>query len=85
MLAVRAGLTFTLALAAAAPVFADAADDLLVAAKGGTASEVSAAIAAGADPAARDEDGKTPFDYMEDNEALRGTDVYRRLNEDRFK
>ena len=48
-------------------------------------SVVETLVEAGADPADRDEDGKTPFDYMEDNEALRGTDVYRRLNEARFK
>ena len=56
MLAVRVGLAFILLLAAAAPAHADATDDLLAAAKGGTASEVKAAIAAGADLNARDDD-----------------------------
>ncbi len=43
MLAIRTALTFALALAAAAPVYADPTDDLFVAARGGTASEVRAA------------------------------------------
>ena len=60
-LAVRAGLAFALALVAAAPVFADATGDLLAAAKSGTASEVSAAVIAGADLNARDEYGATPL------------------------
>ncbi len=29
--------------------------------------------------------GETPFDYTKDNKALRGTDVYWRLNEARFE
>ena len=61
MLAVRVGLAFILALAAVAPVHADATDDLLAAAKGGTASEVSAVLAAGADLNARGERGNTPL------------------------
>ena len=119
MPAVRAGLAFALVLAASAPVFADATRDLFMVVSRGTASEVSAAIAAGADPnaraeggvtplhmaaesnpepsvvaalieagadpSARDGRGKTPFDYAKDNEALRGTEVYRRLDEARFK
>ena len=51
----------------------------------GTASVMSAEIAAGADPNTRDEDGLTPFDCAKDNEALRGIEVYRRLDEARFK
>ena len=43
------------------------------------------ALAAAACVNARDEDGKTPFDYAKDNEALRGTDAYWRLDEARFK
>ena len=46
---------------------------------------MSAEIAAGADPTTRDEDGLTPFDCAKDNEALRGIEVYRRLDEARFK
>ena len=69
MLAVRAGLVFALALAASAPVFADATHDPYMAVSRGTALEVSAAIAAGADPNARTESGKTPLHYAaRDNE-----------------
>ena len=48
-------------------------------------SVITALIEGGADPGARDEWGKTPFDYAEDNEALRGTDAYWRLNDGRFE
>ena len=48
-------------------------------------SVVATLIKGGADPNARDNDGKTPFDYAKDNEVLRGTDVYWRLNESRFE
>ena len=48
-------------------------------------SVIAALIEVGADPGARDEEGKTPFDYAQDNEALRGTDAYWRLNEGRFE
>ena len=63
MLAIRAALTFALALAAAAPVYADPTDDLFMAARGGTASEVRAAVSAGADSGARDEMGRTPLHW----------------------
>ena len=46
---------------------------------------ILALLEAGADPGARNEDGDTPFDYAERNEALRGTDAYRLLNEGRFE
>ena len=45
----------------ALPVHADATDDLFEAAKDGTVFEVMAALSAGADPGARDEDGATPL------------------------
>ena len=48
-------------------------------------SVIAALIEVGADPGARDEEGKTPFDYAKDNEALRGTDAYWWLNEGRFE
>ena len=48
-------------------------------------SVIAALIEAGDDLGARDEAGKTPFDYAKDNEALRGTDAYWRLNEGRFE
>ena len=63
MLAIRAALTFALALAAAAPVYADPTDDLSMAARGGTASDVRAAVSAGADLGARDEIGRTPLHW----------------------
>lgn len=89
MLAIRAAPIFALVLAgaltAAEPACADATADLFAAAKGGTASEVRAALSAGANPGARDEWGKTPFDYAEDNEALQGADAYWRLNDGRFE
>lgn len=46
---------------------------------------VAALLAAGADPAARDKAGKTPWDYAEQNAALKDTAPYRRLNEERFR
>ena len=64
---------------------AGATGDLFEAAKGGTADEVKAALAAGANPGARDDNGKTPFDYAKENEALKGTDAYWLLNEARFE
>ena len=48
-------------------------------------SVIKALIEVGADPGARDNDGKTPFDYAKDNEALKGTDAYWRLNDGRFE
>ena len=76
---------FALTLALAAPVHADATNDLFKAAHGGTASEVKAALSAGADPAARDIAGETPFDHAENDAASKGTDACRPLNEGRFE
>lgn len=45
----------------------------------------AALLAAGADPAARDKKGKTPWDYAEQNAALKDTAPYWRLNEERFR
>ncbi len=50
-----------------------------------TPSAIEALLDAGADPALRDEDGKVPFDYAKDNEALKGTEAYWRLNDGRFE
>ena len=118
--ALMASILLSCALALPAlPVHADATDALFEAAWRGTASEVKAALSAGAnpgarledgktplhwaamfdsnpsaitalieggvDPGARDKDGKLPFDYAQDNEALKGTDAYRLLNEARFE
>ena len=44
----------------------------------------TALLDAGADPNARAEDGQTAWDLAQDNEALKGTDVWWRLNETRF-
>ncbi len=38
-------------------------------------------LTAGADASARDVNGKTPWDYAQENEALRGTDAWWRLRE----
>ena len=46
---------------------------------------VTALLTAGADPAARDKAGKTPWDYAEQNAALKDTAPYWRLNEERFQ
>ena len=40
-----------------------------------------ALLAAGADASARDGEGKAPWDYAQENEALRGTDALWRLRE----
>lgn len=42
-------------------------------------------LAAGAEPAARDNAGKTPWHYAEENADLKGTGVYWRLNDGRFR
>ena len=56
---------------------------LHMAAGAGSPAVVEALIAGGADMSARDESGRFPFDHAKKNKALRGTDVYRRLNEAR--
>ena len=50
-----------------------------------TPSVVDALLAAGADTTARDKAGKTPWNYAEQNAALKDTAPYRRLNEERFR
>ena len=45
---------------------------------------ITALLEAGADPKAKTEDGKTPWDYTKENEALKGTDAYWLLNDLRF-
>ena len=51
----------------------------------GTGEAVTILLEVGADPKARDNDGKLPFDYARDNEQLRGTDAYWKLNDARFQ
>ena len=50
-----------------------------------TPSVIKALIEGGADPGARNDDGKVPFDYAKENEALKGMDAYWLLNEGRFE
>ncbi len=50
-----------------------------------TPAIVTALVKAGADPAARDKRGKTPWDYIKADSPLKGTDVYWRLNDGRFR
>lgn len=70
----------------AVPACADRAETLLHdAARTGDFSEVKALTKAGADPKARAEYGRIPFDYADDNKALQGTNAYRRLKEGRFE
>ena len=45
---------------------------------------ITVLLDAGADPKARDKVGKTPWDHAEDNEALKGSAAYWRLNDARF-
>ena len=44
----------------------------------------AALLDAGADPKALDNEDCTPWDYAKDNEALKGTDVYWRLNDAQY-
>ena len=46
-----------------------------------TPAVVTVLLDAGADPAARDKAGKTPWDWIKADSPLKGTDVYWRLNE----
>ena len=50
-----------------------------------TVDDVRSCIDAGADPGARNDAGKVPFDYVKDNEALKGTEAYRLLSDGRFE
>ena len=50
-----------------------------------TPAIVTALLDAGADPAARDNQGKTPSDWVKADSPLKGTEVYWRLNEGRFR
>ena len=45
----------------------------------------AALLDAGADPKARSKNGLTPFDAARKNEALKGTDVYWRLSDARYR
>ena len=45
---------------------------------------VDALLDAGADPMAEDDDGTTPWDLAKENDELRGSDAYWRMNDARF-
>ena len=49
-----------------------------------SSAPIIALLDAGANPKAQDKDGKTPFDLAKDNEALKGSEAYWRLNDERF-
>ena len=49
-----------------------------------TPAVVEALLAAGADATARDGEGQTPWDLAQENEELKGSDAYWRLNDARF-
>ena len=57
----------------------------LAAAHSQTPAVVTALVNAGADPNARTGDGDTPFELIPEDSPLKGTDVYWRLNEARFR
>ena len=46
---------------------------------------VQALLDAGADPKARDESSRTPWDLIQENPFLKSTDAYWRLNDARFE
>lgn len=58
---------------------------LMLAARFNNPEVVLVLLEAGADASLRSETGKTAFDYAQNNEHIKGTDVYWRLNEDRFR
>ena len=46
----------------------------------GTSANIQVLLDAGADAKAKDEEGKTPWDYAQENEKLKGTKAYWALN-----
>ena len=72
-------------LAAAANLAAGITPLHWAAGKNDNPSVILALIEGGADPGARDDAGRTPFDYAKDNEVLKGTEAYWLLNEARFE
>ena len=57
---------------------------LRFAASSGHVEVVTALLDAGADPKAKNSDGQIPFDHIEDDNPLNGTDTYWRLYEAQF-
>lgn len=58
---------------------------LMAAAGFSTADNVKVLLNAGADASLKSADGNTAWDYAQNNEKLKGTDVYWILNDARFK
>ena len=58
---------------------------LMWAAVNGTAKTVKVLLDAGVDASVKSNDGKTAWDLAQDNEQLKGTDAYWKLNDLRFK
>lgn len=65
--------------------YKDGVTALMLAARAGTAESVKVMLDAGADASAKDFSGRTAWDYAQDNDELKGTDVYWVLNDARFK
>ena len=57
----------------------------LAASKSVFAAVLEVLLDAGADPAAKDEQGRFPWDYAKANPSIKGTDVYWHLNDARFE
>ena len=50
----------------------------------GNPAVIAALLDGGADPNARSKDGQTPWDFAQENAALKETDAWWRLNDGRF-
>ena len=48
-------------------------------------AEIAALLDGGADPNIRDGEGKTPWDFASENDALTGTDILWMINDERFR
>ncbi|MXY62049.1 MAG: ankyrin repeat domain-containing protein [Synechococcus sp. SB0665_bin_28] len=57
----------------------------MAAASSKTPEVVKALLNAGANPSAKTKEGKLPVELIPDDSPLRGTDVYWRLNEGRYR
>ena len=50
----------------------------------GTSANIQVLLDAGADAKAKDEEGKTPWDYAQENDELKGTKDYWALNDAQY-
>ena len=50
----------------------------------GTSANIQVLLDAGADAKAKDEGGKTPWDYAQENKKLKGTKAYWALNDAQY-